>query len=212
MAGFGSKYILIYTTSRDILLNPFGFADRLDDTPQETKRAAIYLGEGFLFFYALLKLFDPATGEATVKQIPFGDELVALAIVAGAIFSGLLVHPFVKAMTGSSARVFGTLSCFLYWTGFSIFIIPPIFTAFLMGFDAIVPSGATSENIKFFSILLVGVPFMFTYYLGTICTWVAKVHNSEPIIAGIALAIGYLVTTSIAAVLGWAVKSLLALF
>ena len=210
MPEFGSKYVLIYRTTRDILTAPFSFAGQIANTPQSTKRAETYLGQGFLFFYSLLKLFNPAMGQTTTRTIPFGDELIALAIVAGALLFGLVVHPFAKAFMGSSARVHGTLSCFLYWTGFSVFVIPPIFAALLMGFDWLVPASTATENIKFFAILLVGVPFMFTYYLGTICFWVAKVHNGEPIIAGLAIITAYLVATGITAVMGWAVKTSLA--
>jgi hypothetical protein len=207
---FGSRYILIYATTRDILLQPFEFGDRITDSPEETKLAAKYLGEGFLFFYSLLKLFDPIN-DSKVAGIPFADEVLALAIVASAIMAGLVAHPFEKLITSSSASIYGTLTCFLYWSGFSLFIIPPIFAGVIMGMDAFTAYLNAGENFQFFSFMLIGVPFMFVYYMGTICSWLAKVHDTEPVIAGIALIAAYIVPVGIVSLVGYAAQSLWAL-
>ena len=80
-----------------------------------------------------------------------------------------------------------------------------------MGMDAFTAYLNAGENFQFFSFMLIGVPFMFVYYMGTICSWLAKVHDTEPVIAGIALIAAYIVPVGIVSLVGNAAQSLWAL-
>lgn len=210
MQKFGSKYFLIFSTTRDILAHPFSFGQRIDGSVQELRRAATYLGEGFLLFYSLIKTISWLEGqEAASEAIPFADEILALALVAGTAFTGMISHPFIRAFTGGNGSLYGTLTCFFYWSGFCIFVIPPIFAILLTGMDAVAGGGNLSENMQFFIVLFIGTPFMFVYYLGTICNWLAHVHQTEPIFAGLALIGAYLISSGVVALIGAGVKAVL---
>lgn len=212
MGNSESKYVLIYTTTRDILADPFGFGNRIDGSKEELRRAATYLGEGFLLFYSVIKALSSFSGEEVASStIPFADEMLALALVAMTIVSGLITHPFVRWIAGGKGSLLATMTCFLYWSGFCLFVIPPIFVIFLTGTDWVTSGGALSENIKFFVVLFLGVPFMFVYYLSTICNWLGSTHETEPIAVGMALIAAYLIPSAIVSLIYFAGKSLLSL-
>ena len=208
MQKLASKYVLIYATTRDILTDPFGFGDSITDTPQETKRAAKYLGEGFLFFYSLLKIFDPID-PAKTAGIPFVDELLALVLVAGRALHRPR-HASLHQEVHRQPSLHPTARCRVFYTGAGSpcsssrrFSLPSSWE--WAGCQRALEQARTCNSSPS---CCSACRSLFVYYMGSICTWIAKVHATEPIIAGLALLAGYLISTGVVSVIGYSVKSL----
>ena len=197
MDKFWHKYVLILTTTKEILLNPFEFGEGIEDRPKETKRAAIYLGEGVIFFYTLFQLATFGSDiEIPYAGNPFSAEVLAAMMIATALLSGLITHPVALWFSGGNTSIHGSLASFLYWSRFCLFVIPPIFAALIMGSDWIFEVLYFGDDMKLFSFMAVGVPFIFVYYMGTISSWIGSAYRMESIMGGISVAIAYTTLTA----------------
>ncbi|MBU2582914.1 MAG: hypothetical protein KJ622_14475 [Alphaproteobacteria bacterium] len=208
MSNFWDKYALILTTTKHIVLNPFEFGETIGDSPADSKRAAVYLGEGAIFFYSLFQLSNfGSTSDLPYADAPFAGEIIAAVLIFSAVVMALVTHPIARWFSDGNTTLHASLASFLYWSGFCLFIIPPFMVALITGSQWLFASLPYGENIRFFSFMAVGVPFMFVYYIGTISNWIGSTYKIEPIMGGISVALAYVVSSGIGATLA-AVASL----
>lgn len=202
MAAFWDKYLLIITTTKDILLDPFGFADQIEDSAEGTKRAATYLGEGVILAFVAYQLASKWNGTTNAfAELPLSAEILAAAVIAGTMLAGLFTHPAARWMSGSNTSVHASLSSYLYWIGFALFAVTPIFAALIMGTQWLFNALNLGDSAQMLIFLAIAVPFIFVYYIGTISTWIGKSYDMEPIQGAIAVAIGYALSSGIGALL-----------
>ncbi len=192
MGDFAHKYVVIATTTKSILLDPFGFGATIGDTVDDTKRAALYLFEGFVFFYALYTALVTVPGEdLPLDGLPFSGETLAAILVASTALTGLMTHPLARLFSSRRTSVHGSLACFLYWGGFCLFVIPPVFAILITGGQWLFDALSLPDDFRLLIMMALLVPFLFVYYVGTICTWIGHVYDIEPVAAGIAIACSY---------------------
>ena len=192
MDGFWNKYFLIFTITKDIVLHPFEFGSTIRDTMEETKRAALYVGEGMVLFYAVFQLL--IAGQETdlpLSNLPFAGEIIAAGMIASAMLTGFITHPVASFFSSRSNSVHGSLASFLYWTGCCMFVIPPVFTVVIMGSQWLFGLLELAEDWKLLIVMAVMVPIVFVYYIGTISSWIGTVYDIEPFMGGIAIACSY---------------------
>ena len=189
--GFAHKYVVIATTTKSILLDPFGFGSTIGDTIDDTKRAALYLFEGFVFFYALYMLFAESGPDLPFSNLPFSGEILAAVLVASTALTALIAHPLARMFSSRHTSVHGSLACFFYWGGYCLFVIPPLFAILIMGAQWLFGVLSLPEDVRLLIMMVVMVPILFVYYVGTICSWIGRVYDIEPVVAGIAIAISY---------------------
>lgn len=192
MDGFARKYVVIATTTWNILTDPFGFGRTIGDTVEDTKRAAFYLFEVVVFFYAVYAalLAGPEPASA-FSDLPFSGEILGAVLVASTLLTGLMVHPFARWFSSRPTSFHGSLACFLFWGAFCLFVIPPVFAVLILGAQRLFGVLSLSEDARLLIMMAVMVPVFFIYYVGTICSWIGRVYGIEPVIAGIAIACSY---------------------
>jgi hypothetical protein len=194
--GFAEKYIVIATTTWNILTDPFEFGRTISDSVDDAKRAALYLFEGFVFFYAVYTALLAGPGEELpFSDLPFSGEILAAILVASTALTALIAHPLVRLFSSRETAVYGSLACFLYWGGFCLFVLPPIFAVLILGAQWLFGVLDLTEGIRMLIMMAIMVPVLFVYYVGTICSWIGRVYDIEPVVAGIAIACSYLLVT-----------------
>lgn len=188
-------------------MNPFTFGDALEDSQEEMKRGILYLGEGIIFFYAIWTLIAKSSlnGKSQLPDIPFAGELIAALLIFSAAFAGALTHYVARWFSTENVSVYGSIACFLYWVAFGMFVIPPVFAGFFTGGDYVMKALNFSEDMKLFSTMAICVPVLFVYYVGTISSWIGRMHNMEPILGGISILIAYVIYFVGATLVGGAV-------
>ena len=209
MRAFWNKYLVILTTTKDILLHPFAFGSTIHDSIEDTKRAAVYLGEGVVFFYAIYSALNAGYGpDLPLSNLPFAGEILAAAMIASAMLTGLITHPIANFFSSRSNSVYGSLACFLYWSGFCLFVIPPVFAVLIVGAQGLFGILNLAEDLKLLIMMAIMVPVVFVYYMGTISSWIGSVYGIEPFMGGIAVACSYAlfmgVGSALAAVIAFA--------
>jgi len=198
--GFADKYIVIATTTWNILRDPFGFASTIGDTIDDAKGAALYLFEGVVFFYAVYTALLVGPGEELpFSELPFSGEILAAILVTSTALTALITHPLVRLFSSRETALYGSLTCFLYWGGFCLFVIPPVFAVLILGAQWLFGVLDLSEGIRMLIMMAIMVPVLFVYYVGTICSWIGRVYDIEPVVAGIAIACSYLLLTGVGA-------------
>lgn len=200
MEGFWNKYRIIFTITKDIVLHPIEFGSTIRDSKEETKRAALYVGEGVVLFYAVYQVL--IAGQETdlpLSNLPFAGEILAAGLIASAMLTGLVTHPVANFFSSRSNSVHGSLASFLYWTGFCLFVIPPVFTVLIMGSQWLFGVLDLADDWKLLIVMAVMVPIVFVYYIGTISSWIGKVYDIEPVLGGIAIVCSYALSMGVAA-------------
>lgn len=201
MGAFWDKYLLIITTTKDILLDPFGFADQIEDSAEGTKRAATYLGEGVILAFVVYQFANRGNGTPNAfAELPMSAEILAAAIIVSSMLAGLITHPIARWMSGSSTSVHASMSSYLYWLGFALFAVTPIFAALIMGTQWLFTTLNLGDSAQMLITMAIAVPFIVVYYFGTISTWIGKSYNMEPLQGALAVVLGYAVSSGISTV------------
>lgn len=209
MSAFWDKYLLIITTTKDILLDPFGFADQIQDNSEGTKRAATYLGEGVILAFLIFQFANRNNGTRNAfSDLPMPAEILAAVMIAATMMAGLITHPVARWMSGSSTSVHASLSSYLYWTGFALFAVTPIFAVLIVVTQWLFAALDIGDSAQMFIVLAIAVPMIFVYYIGTISTWIGKSYDMEPLQGAAAVAIAYAASSGIGTLLAAAVAAL----
>ena len=186
------KYVTIYRITKAIVLNPFGFGQTIEDTIAETKRAAKYLIEGVIFAVAIFQILTAGQkADLPFLDLPFAGELLAALMVGSVLLTGLTTHPFAKMFSNTPTTMHGSFAAFLYWTGFCLFVVPALGLVLYFGAKVLFSLISVTSLIKSILLLLIMVPLLLVYYLGTISGWIGRVYNIEPMMGGLAIIFGY---------------------
>lgn len=189
MEGFWHKYLLVLSTTRDILISPFGFGRTIDDSAKETKRAALYVGEGVVFFYAVFRgLYAGRQADLPLSNLPFAGELLALGLIASAVLTGLITHVVASLFSRREPTIHASLASFLYWCGFCLFVIPPAMAILMVGSQRLFGVVQLGEGWQMLITLAVIGPLFLVYYFGTICSWIGSAYAIGPAMGGAVIA------------------------
>ena len=142
-------------------------------------------------------MFSTNPTDLPISDILFVGEMLAAAMIASAIVSGLITHPIANYFSDRSNAIYGSLSCFLYWTAFCFFVIVPVFAVFILGAQWFFSFANVGDDIQLLTLMVIMVPIIFVYYIATITSWIGYVYDIEPVMGGIAIAASYSLFTAI---------------
>lgn len=177
MSGALDRFLLIWRTTREIMLHPIAFGNSLDDTIEETLKAARYLVESIVFVVLIFLLMKKGFGmNLPLLENPFTMILLGAQLLIGLI-TGLVTHFIAQSFSQSDTSWWGSLASFLYWIGYSIvvFFIVMIIWALLFSWLLLEPGRAnllSKFTVSGLFTMLIGF-----YFLFLIGTWIRSQYK-----------------------------------
>ena len=193
-----NKYFMIYRVTKSILLGPFAFGETIGDTAADTKRATRYLGEGVIFCFAIYQVIASYQETANfMTELPFAGEILAAGLIGTVMLTGLFTHPVASFFSGNSRAIHASLTSFLYWTGFSIFVMWPIIALIIIGSTTILASLPINPGWLLWIMMGFLVPFILVYYVGTLSSWIGSAYGMETMMGGLAIMFSYTISMAV---------------
>ena len=186
------KYITILKITKQIIRHPFAFGETIEDKLATSKQAARYLVEGVIFSLAIFQLVITGQGEKfALLDLPFAGEIIGAVMVGSVLLTGLATHPFARLFSPAQTSIHGSFAAFLYWSGFCLFVIPPIAALLIIGFKWLLSSVSLAVPWQLLLFALTFGPLFIIYYLGTIASWIGQTYKISTSMGGLAILFGY---------------------